>query len=1179
MAERNWTEEQKNAIEGRNGTVVVSAAAGSGKTSVLVERIVRRLTDEKDPVSPDGLLVVTFTNAAASEMRVRIESRLRELRSDPDKRETVRRILPRLDEMQVGTMDACCMRLVREQHHLAGVEPDFGVMEEGEETALKYAVAADVIDALYAEGDEDFRVLSRLFAKGRDDAELLRGVVYLSDYSMSEPRPERWLSDVGRHFLPGKAGESVWGKTLLSHFASACDYCRLLLNEALSDVSHDEALSDKLSPVLILMRDRVEEFAAAAEKGDWDLVGAAMDAAILASRERFSAPRAFTNDPGKLAAAAKKNEVKTVLSGLSSLYPATEAEHAGDVEALSPAASALIGAVGRFNAELLRRKREKNLFGFADIVHFAENLLCDPTAPDGKTDLARELTEGFSEIMIDEYQDTNRVQDDIFTALSKNGENLFLVGDVKQSIYRFRLASPEIFLDRVRSYPYYQKGSGEKKEKIILGKNFRSRAGVTGLVNFFFEALMNRELGELDYSDDERLYPAADWYPPTDAPDAEFHCVLPDLTSRNAAAREADYVAALIRERVESGAPVTDRNGALRKAAYGDFCILLRSAKSVSAVYAAALRKAGVPVILDSKEGFFETAEIRMALSFLRAVDNPLRDVDLLAYLLSPVGGFVPAEVSRLRRLADAEFGKKPRAPLWTALNLASDNGGEKAKEAVSCLLRFKRLAAAASAAEVVSAILDETPILACAGAMSEGYLRVANLRALYEASLGFCADGEKTLVSFVRYLERLRENGARMPRGNAGEGGNSVKIMTMHRSKGLEFPFVIVAGLTRRFNLGSPSSTLFVSHEQGVGFKRREPEKIKFYDTLSSAALKIAARRRDLSEEMRIYYVAFTRAKEKLILVASPDKWDERVQEAERLLSGAEKIPAFYSLTCGDPLGWFLPILLRHPDVGRAAGVSHLPEAPFRLAFFSEEAPEPSGEEAPDVPAAPDPALVEAFSANMRGTYKYLPVANAPALHTASHLRDEKFSAEFFGKSVPAFLFDKGMSPADVGTATHRFLQFAPFVPGVPDVPAVAAALVEAGRLTPAQREVIDLRSVEAFFSSPFYRRILKAQKVLKEQSFNTLRPVRDFDPFLPEEFAAEQAVVIGKIDLLLVEDGKAVIVDYKTDRVRALSELRRRYSDQLDLYSDAVKSVLGLEVKEKVLYSLTLRDFISWT
>ena len=215
MAERNWTEEQKNAIEGRNGTVVVSAAAGSGKTSVLVERIVRRLTDEKDPVSPDGLLVVTFTNAAASEMRVRIESRLRELRSDPDKRETVRRILPRLDEMQVGTMDAFCMRLVREQHHLAGVEPDFGVMEEGEETALKYAVAADVIDALYAEGDEDFRVLSRLFAKGRDDAELLRGVVYLSDYSMSEPRPERWLSDVGRHFLPGKAGESVWGKTLL----------------------------------------------------------------------------------------------------------------------------------------------------------------------------------------------------------------------------------------------------------------------------------------------------------------------------------------------------------------------------------------------------------------------------------------------------------------------------------------------------------------------------------------------------------------------------------------------------------------------------------------------------------------------------------------------------------------------------------------------------------------------------------------------------------------------------------------------------------------------------------------------------------------------------------------------------------------------------------------------------
>lgn len=1173
MAKRTWTKAQKDAINAENGTLIVSAAAGSGKTSVLVERIVRKLTDPENPCPPGALLVVTFTNAAANEMRARIYQRLNELVKEGVDPQIVKKLTPRMDEMTVCTMDAFCIHLVRENFSACDVEADFGIIEEGEEKSLKQTVAREVIEGLYEEGSEDFLSLTRLFSGGRDDNSLLTGIIALSDFSLSEPDPERWLLGLTENYVPGPAKDSPWGKILCDYFLMAADYCLSLNEEAKRDIAENAALNEKLEGTFILIGDRLRAFTDAVINGSWDEIGQALSSLWGAASARFSAPRALTDDPDKKKAQAKKQEIKDVVGALFQEYPADEAEHTEDISALAPSARGLVNAVLEFNRRLLERKTERNRYGFSDIVHFAASLLYDEAAEDKKTALARTYAEGLSEILIDEYQDTNRVQDTVFHALSKNGENLFLVGDVKQSIYRFRLASPEIFMEKVESYPLYDRERPAKKAKLILGNNFRSRKGVTDLVNFVFSRLMSKELGEIEYNEDERLYPLAS-YPETHTPDVEFHIVADEEKKYSSYQNEANYIARLIEERIRSGLTVTDRDGA-RPAAYGDFCILLRSAKDIASLYADALRARHIPVMLDSKEGFFETAEIKMAVSMLRAIDNPLRDVDLLAFMLSPMGGFTPEGVAKIKSDAKEKLDRK-KIPLWTALTMASEED-TAAKAFAETLLYYKKLSACIAAGEVIGRILDETPILAVASSLSEGYLRVANLRSLYEAALRFSSDGEKTLTSFIRYLETLEENGAGLKKGVSGGDKNSVTVLTMHRSKGLEYPFVIIAGLNKSFNLSDASNTLRISHAQGIGFKRREPEKLKFYETLSSRALKTALKKASLSEEMRIYYVALTRAREKLIFVSAPEKWEEKFRAPETLLSHAPAVPPFYSLGVSAPLQWLIAALLRHPDMAlfRQTDMESTP-ADFRIKTVLANAVDPPEEGANEETAAPDTALAGEFKERMAQKYKYLPVSSALSLHTASHLRDEKFSSEFFGKSVPAFLQEKGLSPADIGTATHKFLQYCPFESAAPDIAGESEKLVRSGKLTPEEAGSVDQNSIKAFFSSPFFERILRADKVYKEQSFTIMKSVRDFDPSLPEEFGKELSVVIGKIDLVFIERGKAVIVDYKTDKVKRLNELSERYADQINLYSQAVEKVLGYPVKSRVLYSLTLRDFI---
>ena len=642
----------------------------------------------------------------------------------------------------------------------------------------------------------------------------------------------------------------------------------------------------------------------------------------------------------------------------------------------------------------------------------------------------------------------------------------------------------------------------------------------------------------------------------------------------DASEAEAQYIASLIESQIASSAKV-QAGSESRPAGYGDFCILLRSAKNTAEVYAKALRRKNIPVSFDSREGFFDSAEIKIILSFLRAIDDPVSDLDLLAAMLSPLGLFTPEDAAKLKN--DYRESEQHRQPLYMALQFGAQNGNERCRSFLALLERYRMLCATASAPEVINTIYNETPVLSAVRAMDGGRLREANLRALYEAAVKFSAEDEKSLCAFLRYIDVLIDNGSELRKGSAGADKNSVSILTMHRSKGLEFPFVIIGGITKRFNLAERSNVLSVSHRMGIGLKRREPEYLKFYDTLSSKAVKTELRKAALSEELRIYYVALTRAKEKLFLVAALPDADKTIWGLQTLLPQRGAMPPFYVGSVSSPLQWLLPVLLQHPDFTpqrliRTVGADadfHL--AVRRVAVSSENAAAPA-----QAAAISDPAVKSELRKILSHRYPYAEIGNALSLHTASRLREEHFSTQYFGKKVPAFLYDSALSPADVGTATHKFLEYCDFSKQPCDVAEEIDRLVSLSRLSSAEAASVDADAIRKFFDSTLFQRVLHAEKIYKEKSFTIAKSICDFDPSIPARFADEKTVVIGKIDLVFIENGKAVIVDYKTDRVREIGELPLRYRDQLSVYCEAVEQAFGYEVKEKILYSIALCSFV---
>lgn len=1167
MAERKWTAPQRNAIEADSGSVLVSAAAGSGKTSVLVERIVRKLTDPEKSVPPESLLVVTFTNAAAQEMRGRIYSRIAKAAADePGRKSEFTRLLSKLSEMQVCTMDSFCMNLVKENCYALGIDSDFTMLEDGENASLKNKAAVSVLERRFTENPDTFIPLARMFDSGKSDARLIETVIKLSDFAKSEPYPEKWLDEISERFFDSDAENSIWGQCIIKEVRLALEFSLELYNAALLCLEEDEEIKKCYFPTFEADRLLVEKAIVRFDSSDWDGKIKAVNECFnaISDNKLKSVPRGYGDNPIKQSAASKREFIKKkIFERILGYMNISSLEHKEDLEVLSPIARELTVTVKEYDDELLSMKKSLSKYDFPDISHFALKLLCDPDAPDMKTALAREMTEELSEILIDEYQDTNRAQEALFTSLSKNGENMFFVGDVKQSIYRFRLASPEIFIEKCEKYPYYDGKS--KKSKIILGENFRSRKGILDGVNFVFSSLMSPECGDIDYNEDERLnFPAVK----TAEDSVDVSVAVIETGEYQPYVSEAKYIARTIEKMLSEGVLVDDKDGT-RTAVPSDFCILLRSPASIAKYYTDELKNRNLPVSSDVTRNFFENPEIKTVLSYLRVIDNPVRDIDMAAVMMSPLFGFTPDDTAQLR----IRYGKD--RSLYSAAVLGAGEGNEKCLKLTERIGYYQRASVNTAVDMLIRDICHDTAYFAAAGAMSDGKARQKNLRLLIEKASGSC-DSFSGLSGFVRYMDMLRENESDISDSGSGNG---IRLMSMHKSKGLEFPFVFIAGTSKNFNKTDIRSNLIINHEMGLGIKRKEPEKIKNYDTLSSTALKISNNSAMMSEELRVYYVALTRAKQKLFILLPRKNANKALNENEQLLYKTKGISPYLIKHAADANSWLLRCFMKHPD-GQAlrtfSETEHTDCGRAEIFTVDEEIPTVSAEKTEDAVSF-DEKTVEDIRSRASFRYKWSDIASARSIHSASSFSEEHFDPAGFAKSVPAFMYSSSFSPADIGTFTHRFLQFCDFGKCRTDFDSEAQRLVREGRLTEKQAAGVDADAIRTFVNSDIMKRIESSSSVFREKQFSLSKSICETDSRIPAEFSDEKTVIIGKIDLIFTEDDGAVIVDYKTDNIRDISVLADRYRTQMLLYIEALSKAMDIRVKECILYSIRLRDSIS--
>ena len=1171
---RPWTTEQLQAITAKGGNILVSAAAGSGKTAVLVERVIRRLTDSAHPVTPDRFLIVTFTRAAASEIRTRIAAALDEAVAADRTNTFLARQQMLLPYARICTIDAFCSALVSENFAALSLSPTVKTADEGELELLSSSALDETLEAFYAKGDPAFSQLSESVAKGRDDKALREAVLSLYKESVAYPFPELWLQKVQDAFTKNEPlVRSVYGEELLQSVEYALSYCETILRMLHDGIGDDELLQRLFDDAVLDDEKQLSRMTDALEAADWDTLREAVFAYTPMARGR--APRGMGDDPQIKYLSVLREAYKDVLNKkLPPLFASSEAEYLDDMAAFAPRVKALTELVKHYSERFRALKEERDRVDFNDVMHHALSLLVTAES-DGSacpTPLAASLKAQFDEILIDEYQDTNRAQDLLFEAISN--DNLFRVGDVKQSIYRFRQAMPEIFMDLKHSYRPFNETAPSFPAKIVLKHNFRSRLSVTGIVNFVFSNVMSAQAGEVEYNEEEQLIAKA---PYTEHADdcCEAHVLdIGELDAEvdNSDAFQADYTAKRIEAMLREGLTVKEGETE-RKAEYRDFCILLRSINSGrGVVYADALRKRGIPCYTEIAADFFTATEIALMLSLLRVLDNPRQDVALLSVMMSVLFGFSVDEVAALRI-------ECPEGDIYACLIHAKNSGNEKVTAFLAQLSLWRSLAASMPLRDLLGRIYEETAIVSVVSALHDDRAKKMNLMLLLDYAKTYEDSGYIGLSGFIRFIDRLQRSGGDLA-GAVGVSAdaNVVRIMSIHKSKGLEFPVVILASLSTLFNRSDEKSNLVVHPRLGVGLRRRDLKTLSQVPTVCRQAVQTALKNDMMSEELRVLYVAMTRAKERLVLILAAKNTEKTLEKYRaRVCVDLPKLSPFAALGASSYADWLLPALLRHPDASalrEAGGFSNdivLP-AESRLHVIFERWSAPKEEEAaPQQPQAPDPAFLAELREKLAWEYPFLPLTKLVSKRAASEVDRRFVDREYFASSRPAFLNGGKLTAAQKGTATHTFMQFADYENARTDVDAEIDRLCQSGRITPDEAAAINRKAVRRFFESDLAKRMLQSELVMREKQFTVEVPVTRLYPEM-EAFADEKVLIQGIADCAFLENGKLVVVDYKTDRLEYEAQFTEKYAEQVRIYKEALEQCTPYEVSQTLLYSFYL-------
>ena len=1185
MGDIQLTPQQLGAVEDRGGSLLVSAAAGSGKTKVLVERVFAYLREEHCHI--DDFLIITFTRAAAAELRSKLAAELaRRVAAEPENGH-LRQQMFRVYQADIKTVDGFCASLLREHVHLLepvdgrSLTPDFRILDESECTLLKERALEQALEHFYQrieQGDEGCRLLAETLGFGRDDRGLALLVPEVHAKLQSHPYPEKWLAQAaeGWRELPQRLADSVYGRTIMDDTVRRALYWAGRLERAARDMEGCQPVFDAYADRFLEAAAQLREYETAAQKGWGEM------SRVDVTFRKLGAVRGEENGDSKAAAKAVWDKCKAAVKKLSAPYQTAESELLDDLRAIAPAMEVLLELTADFDRRFQAEKVRRNAMDFSDQEHYAVRLLA---GEDGTpTELGEQVSHRYREIMVDEYQDTNEVQNCIFRAVSRQGENIFAVGDVKQSIYRFRLAEPGIFLEKYRTYAPAEQAAPGQPRRMVLSRNFRSRREVLDATNFVFGAIMSREMGELDYTEEQQLHPGAD-YPEAEGRETEFHYLSVEDTPEqrfDRAEAEARFTARRIRQLLDGGFPVRGGDGELRPVEPEDIVILMRSPSARLAVFTAALEREGIPCDGGESEDFFSAMEIAVVLSLLEIVDNPRQDVPLIAVLRSPLVGMSADRLAEIRAL-------QPEGDYYEAL---CRDEGEDAQAFLSLLRELRHASREMAADKLLWYCYDRCRVEAIFGAMADGAQRQARLTALYDYVRRLVQSGRTGLFDCVSHLRRLLENGD-APAITAARASGGVRIMSVHKSKGLEFPVVVLADLNRSFNRQDLDRPVLVHPQLGVGAERVETERRIRYDTVSKSALALTLEREAKAEELRILYVAMTRAQEKLIMVCSRKNPEKHLRELAALTELPVPPEAVSGANC--PGDWLLLTLLntfQASELHGFAGVrpSELTEAPAGVTVHlhriggeeTEGAASPAEE---DIGESPD---TTPDKASLGFVYGHRAATATPSKVTATQLKGRAIDEEIAEGTLPRrresaperprFLQEKrGLTGAERGTAMHLVMQFLPLDTAAE--PWAVAEVIDGLRrrrlLTPEQAAALDVPALVRFLASPLAERIRNAPRLWREYRFALLTDAGIYDG----DAAGEEMLLQGVADCVFETESGLAVVDFKTDRVQT-AEVQRRaevYRAQLDAYAGALSRILERPVTERILYFFACGEEIS--
>lgn len=1184
-----WTKEQENAINARGCSLLVSAAAGSGKTSVLVERLVRILSDSENRVPADRMIVVTFTRDAAAEMKQRLTAALAGLiEKDPENHWLNEQQLL-LQSAKIATIHSFCFELIRDNVQELELTGSFRVMDETESSVMVSEAISDLVTEYYEKHPEMMNFLYDQFCF-KDDSAIERLISDIYRFICSLPYGMEWLRKICRGYSPeGNACDEFLGEYFRVAAAKA-ETAEELAAECVS-ISAEGDIGEKAVDLL-----------------DSEYFAIEKARRILSDESRTPEKRAeeyACNTPlfGRLTMSKSADaDIAERIKSLRKDYKAIVNEEISSCLEIVSHAREDIGVhfkvltileqmIRELDENLWKTKVEKSCIGFSDAETLTVKLLSymDDSGKIVKSRLAHDLSDYYKVIMIDEFQDTNNNQDLIFRLLShggspeRAGDNLFMVGDVKQSIYRFRLANPKNFIDTMdSSVEYDENGSGENSY-IRLNRNFRSSKDVIELVNFVFRSVMSREVGEIVYDSGEELVQGASFTERERKTEVAVLVTGTDDSTISQAAYTAEKIDSMLKNKVQ----VDNRDGvSTRDCTKKDFCILLRR-KTDAVLYIEELAKLGITAYSEETAGYLSSREISVLLNLLRVVDNPLIDTSLAAVLMSPMFMFTDDEmvILRLENRKGYLYSSLCRIAESEKSEQISDVMHGKISRVLEVISELRMQSASMSLVELIRHIYDRTDFISVIRMYEDGEKKRANLRALLEYAGSYQESSDEGLGGFLRYIDRtVRMNGDFKQGQTVSASDDVVVIKTIHKSKGLEFPFVFLCETQVQFNRQDSLKNLQLNFESGIGFRLQNRREFKRFTTLPFEVINNRNRNDALSEEMRLLYVALTRAREQLFIPLELGP-----SQIKKLGSYAVKIHQYQGITpkisrsAKSMQDWLLMSLLTHRNGNLLRELSEydmffIEDTGFEINFTEVNAASETAEEektSDRVKAEPDPELTE----KIRNMFSESRSNSRKKVQAKFSVSDISKDHDKFGIVLkrPSFASEKhGMTPSERGTVVHSILQHSEFAKLAENPEAEIKRAAECGFITRSQAEETDVQLIRNFICSDIFRRACLSPRVEKERKFLVKISDLNLDGDRFSEYNDTDCMVQGIIDLYFEEDDGIVLVDYKTDNVSDISVLAENYSTQLEIYKAALESIENKKVKAMIIYSLKLGSFI---